>query len=76
MTINYVCKHCRTELGSLQSQVLDLEQIDWQLLSDKEKQQLMAYHQDQTITFQVICEYCQQLLEQNPQYHELDYFIQ
>ena len=76
MTITYQCKHCKTKLGSLDSETLNVEQINWQLLSAEEKQQLMAHHHQQTITLHVICEYCQQLLEQHPHYHELDHFIQ
>jgi hypothetical protein len=56
--------------------MLDLEKIGWNVLSTEEKNQLMNYQQDQTVTLQSICENCQQLLDQNPQYHELDYFIQ
>ncbi|MGP4042517.1 anti-sigma-F factor Fin [Gracilibacillus sp. D59] len=76
MTLLYTCKHCGTEIGRLRPQMLDLEKIGWNVLSTEEKHKLMNYQQNQTVTLQSICEDCQQLLDQNPQYHELDYFIQ
>ncbi|SHN37502.1 anti-sigma-F factor Fin [Gracilibacillus kekensis] len=76
MTLLYTCKHCGSEVGRLQPAMLDLEKIGWNVLSMEEKMKLINYRQDQTITLHSICENCQQLLDQHPQYHELDYFIQ
>ncbi|UOQ83852.1 anti-sigma-F factor Fin [Gracilibacillus salinarum] len=76
MTLIYSCKHCGTEIGRLQPHMLNLEKIGWHVLSMEEKEKLIQYHPDQPMTLQSICENCQQLLDQHPQYHELDYFIQ
>ncbi|GAE94186.1 Fin protein [Gracilibacillus boraciitolerans JCM 21714] len=76
MTLLYTCKHCGSEVGRLQPDMLDLDKIGWNVLSMEEKAKLLQYRHDETITLFSICENCQQLLDQHPQYHELDYFIQ
>ncbi len=76
MALTYKCKHCSKEMGSLQIEEIDLEKIGWEYLSEQEKLQLLQYTPDQTITITSICESCEHIIENNPLYHELDYFIQ
>ncbi|PWU67830.1 MULTISPECIES: anti-sigma-F factor Fin [Gracilibacillus] len=76
MTLVYKCKHCGNEVGRLPSEMVDLNKIGWEHLSPEEKSQLMKLKPDQQVMIQSICENCQRLLEDNPNYHELDYFIQ
>ncbi|WP_066185685.1 anti-sigma-F factor Fin [Gracilibacillus timonensis] len=76
MTITYKCKHCGTKMASIQPHMLDFDKIGWSFLSDEEQRELLRYHPQQQVTLFAICECCQQLLEQHPQYHEVDHFIQ
>ncbi|MDX8047536.1 anti-sigma-F factor Fin [Gracilibacillus sp. S3-1-1] len=76
MTLLYKCRHCGVEIGRLKPQMLDLEKLGWNMLTMEEKNKLMHYQPDRTVTLHAICENCEQLLEQHPQYHELDHFIQ
>lgn len=45
-------------------------------LTNEEKQEMIAYHDNGDIQVQTICESCEETLGQHPQYHELDFFIQ
>ncbi|ENH97623.1 hypothetical protein J416_04466 [Gracilibacillus halophilus YIM-C55.5] len=76
MTLVYTCKHCGGEVGRINPTEINAERLGWNVLSTEERQKLMQYQPDQSINFEVICESCQQILEQNPEYHELDHFIQ
>ncbi|MFC4403576.1 anti-sigma-F factor Fin [Gracilibacillus xinjiangensis] len=76
MALVYKCKHCSCEVGRLNSQMLDLNKIGWDHLSSEEKTSLMNYQPTEQIEINTICENCQETLENNPDYHELDYFIQ
>ncbi|WP_163539365.1 anti-sigma-F factor Fin [Gracilibacillus sp. YIM 98692] len=76
MSLIYTCKHCSCEVGRINPNMIDLEKIGWNVLSMEEKEKLMNYRPDQSVTLHTICENCQSLLDNNPQYHELDFFIQ
>jgi len=45
-------------------------------LSVTDKQKMIRYQHNGDVHVHVICEHCEELLEQHPYYHELDYFIQ
>ncbi|RCW63050.1 anti-sigma-F factor Fin [Saliterribacillus persicus] len=76
MTIIYTCNHCHTEVGRIAHENLDLSKIGWNVLSEEERMKFLTYTPDQSLTVKTICESCQLILDQNPHYHELDFFIQ
>ena len=76
MTLIYQCKHCGGEIGQINPAMIDINKIGWHVLSEEEKLRLIHYQQNKEVTLHSICESCQQLFDQNPLYHELDYFIQ
>ncbi|MCJ8015076.1 anti-sigma-F factor Fin family protein [Paenibacillus sp. KQZ6P-2] len=67
MAINYICRHCRTPLGSIDSaQVTDM-QLGFHSLTPAERRDIIAYDLSGDITVKVICDYCREALEQNPE---------
>ncbi|WP_100332738.1 anti-sigma-F factor Fin family protein [Bacillus xiapuensis] len=75
MPIHYICRHCRTTVGSLNQSVISAKQLGIHALTDQERTDMVHYDQDGSITITTICEDCQELLERNPEFHQYDYLI-
>ena len=76
MSIIYSCKHCGNVVGQLDQQVIDKEVLGWNELTAEDRKEMIQYQNNGDISIRIICEDCQESLEKNPNYHELDYFIQ
>ena len=76
MSIIYSCKHCGNVVGQLDQQVIDTEVLGWNELTAEDRKEMIQYQNNGDISIRIICEDCQESLEKNPNYHELDYFIQ
>ncbi|WP_018924730.1 anti-sigma-F factor Fin [Salsuginibacillus kocurii] len=75
MTVQYVCRHCQSEIGNvLKEQVTDHD-LGFTQLTEDEKQQMIQNEQDGAKKVQVICEHCYEAQQRNPALHELDYWI-
>ncbi|TLS35114.1 anti-sigma-F factor Fin family protein [Pseudalkalibacillus caeni] len=76
MTITYQCRHCGQEVGKLEQQSCTIDKLGFNQLTNQERQEMIEYHNDGTMTVKTICEDCQEALERNPHYHQLHSFIQ
>jgi len=76
MSIVYTCRHCGHKIGILKQQVVDTSMLGFDQLTVQQKQEMIQYKENGDIHVQSICEDCHETLELNPQYHELDNFIQ
>lgn len=76
MSIVYQCRHCGNVVGKIEDQVVDTTMLGWDKLSAEDKKEMIDYRQNGDIHIKTICESCEALLKTNPQYHELDFFIQ
>jgi len=76
MSIVYNCRHCGQKIGELEHQVVDTTALGFDQLTAKEKQEMIHYQPNGEIHVKSICDNCHETLDQHPQYHELDYFIQ
>ncbi|WP_270182903.1 anti-sigma-F factor Fin family protein [Alkalihalobacillus sp. CinArs1] len=76
MTIHYVCRHCDVQVGTLNQNDCSAEGLGFHQLTQEERQSMIEYKQDGTITVKTICEDCHDAMERTPSYHELDTFIQ
>ncbi|WP_407272203.1 anti-sigma-F factor Fin [Radiobacillus sp. PE A8.2] len=76
MAIVYKCNHCGNVIGELHQQVVDTQTLGLDHLSQEDRRQMIEYQSNGNVQIKTICEDCQDSLEQNPQYHELDFFIQ
>ncbi|WP_186575710.1 anti-sigma-F factor Fin family protein [Aquibacillus kalidii] len=76
MAIVYSCNHCGNQIGQLEQKVIDTQSLGWKELSSDERKEMIQYQNNGDIHIKAICEDCQETLENNPHYHELDYFIQ
>lgn len=67
MAINYVCRHCRTFLGSIQKSDVTEMQLGLHSLTAAERRDIIAYDSDGEITVKVTCGYCKEALDNNPE---------
>ncbi|MGG5254545.1 anti-sigma-F factor Fin family protein [Neobacillus sp. SM06] len=76
MAIHYHCRHCGTKLGSVDKISIHSESLGLHKLTEQERNEMVTYGQDGDIHISSICEDCQEALERNPEYHQMDYLIQ
>lgn len=76
MAIMYQCRHCKEYLAELSHEFVDTNQLGLEELSEEDQLQMIRYHENGNIQIDTICEHCQEALEKNPHYHELDFFLQ
>lgn len=67
MAINYICRHCRTPLGTLDSTQVTDAQLGFHSLTSAERRDIIAYDLSGDVTVKVICDYCREALENNPE---------
>ena len=75
MTIYYHCRHCGTNLGSIEQTSIHAETLGLHKLTDQERQEMVSYEPSGDIQIKAICEDCQEALERNPDYHQYDFLI-
>jgi hypothetical protein len=76
MAVIYQCKHCSQTIGELTHQIVDTKQLGLDQLTAEERREMINYQHNGDVQIKTICENCQEALERNPHYHELDFFIQ
>ncbi|MFC7787254.1 MULTISPECIES: anti-sigma-F factor Fin family protein [unclassified Rossellomorea] len=76
MAIHYQCRHCGTNVGTLSNVSVHSEQLGIHTLSEEERLHMVQYRDNGDIQVKTICEDCQESLERNPDYHQLDHIIQ
>ncbi|WP_138420002.1 anti-sigma-F factor Fin family protein [Aquibacillus sediminis] len=76
MSVVYTCKHCGNIVGELNQQMVDTKLLGWDQLTSEDRKQMIHYQDNGDVKIKIICEDCQDSLERNPHYHELDNFIQ
>lgn len=76
MNIKYKCRHCGTEVGTINNQYFHTHKLGFDQLDVDERQEMIQHETSGDITVKTICEDCQEALERNPEYHEWENFIQ
>ncbi|HZG71302.1 MAG TPA: anti-sigma-F factor Fin family protein [Chondromyces sp.] len=75
MAVHYFCRHCGTNVGSLERSDVSAEQIGLHKLTEDERREMVQYHQNGDMEIKTICEDCHESLERYPDYHQNDYLI-
>lgn len=60
MTITYICPHCRMEMGRVERTWWSEFRLGFPMLTDEERNAMVAYHPDGDMTVSVSCEHCEQ----------------
>ncbi|MBW7477392.1 anti-sigma-F factor Fin family protein [Paenibacillus oenotherae] len=67
MAVNYICRHCRTAMGSIESAGISELQLGFHFLTPEERSDIIAYNPNGDVTVKVVCDYCREALESNPE---------
>ncbi|CAM3098705.1 anti-sigma-F factor Fin family protein [Paenibacillus sediminis] len=67
MAINYICRHCRTFIGRIDSPKVTEMQLGFHFLTPEERRDIIAYDSSGEVTVRVTCDYCREAFEGNPE---------
>jgi len=66
MAVNYICRHCRTSMGSIQDSAVTEQQLGFHFLTPEERSDIITYDSNGDVTVKVVCDYCNDALHSNP----------
>ncbi|MEK3732766.1 MULTISPECIES: anti-sigma-F factor Fin family protein [Paenibacillus] len=67
MAINYICRHCRTFQGRIDSHEVTEARLGFDSLTPEERRDIIAYDFNGEVTVRVTCDHCREALEANPE---------
>lgn len=76
MAIHYWCRHCGVNVGNIEEKNLDSERLGFHQLDQLERTEMIQYDPNGNMHVNTICEDCHEALDRNPQFHEIQTFIQ
>jgi Protein of unknown function (DUF2757). len=67
MTLTYICRHCRSFIGSIESGAASEMQLGFHFLTPEERKDIISYDSNGDVTVKVVCDYCKQTLDSYPE---------
>ncbi|TBL69020.1 anti-sigma-F factor Fin family protein [Paenibacillus thalictri] len=67
MSVNYVCRHCQTLIGRLDNKQVNESLLGFHFLTPEERQDIISYDPNGDTTVKVVCDYCKEALDANPE---------
>lgn len=67
MAIQYICRHCQTKIGQLDQSHVSEELLGFHFLTPEERQSIISYNPNGDVTVKVVCDYCKEALDHNPE---------
>ncbi|TDF91593.1 anti-sigma-F factor Fin family protein [Paenibacillus piri] len=67
MAVKYICRHCQTLIGELEQQHVSEELLGFHFLTPEERRDIISYNPSGDVTVKVICDYCKEALDSNPE---------
>lgn len=66
MSIRYVCRSCGTTIGQIPHSVSEY-QLGFHFLTPQERKHIISYEEDGGVTVRILCEYCNEAINNNPE---------
>ena len=66
MAVNYICRHCKSSMGTLEGSSVTEQQLGFHFLTPEERSDIIAYDSSGNVTVKVVCDYCNEALSSNP----------
>ncbi|RIX49280.1 DUF2757 family protein [Paenibacillus nanensis] len=66
MAVNYICRHCKTSIGSVAEPSITEQQLGFHFLTPEERSDIIAYDSNGDVTVSLVCEHCNEALNLNP----------
>lgn len=67
MAVNYICRHCKSAMGSIESTDITELQLGFHFLTPEERSDIIAYNPNGDVTVKVVCDYCREAIDSNPE---------
>ncbi|EGL19688.1 anti-sigma-F factor Fin [Paenibacillus chitinolyticus] len=67
MSVKYICRHCQSSIGEISRDQVSEYQLGFHFLTPEERSDIIAYNMDGGVTVKVVCDYCKQALDANPE---------
>jgi hypothetical protein len=67
MSIKYYCRYCQSKIGELQQDNITEFQLGFHFLTPTERKEIVSYQDDGCVEVRVICDYCKEALDANPE---------
>ncbi|OAS19481.1 anti-sigma-F factor Fin family protein [Paenibacillus oryzisoli] len=65
--IKYICRHCHTFVGEINQRAITEQQLGFHFLTPDERRDIISYNTNGDVTVRVVCDYCREALEANPE---------
>jgi hypothetical protein len=67
MSIKYYCRYCNSKIGEIQQENVTEFQLGFHHLTPTERKDIISYQDDGHVKVRVICEFCKEALDANPE---------
>jgi hypothetical protein len=65
MSVNYYCRHCNSLIGSVHE--VEEWRLGFHFLTPEERNDIISYNSNGDVMVRVICDYCKEALDSNPE---------
>ena len=66
MAVNYICRHCKAPIGSVEESSITEQQLGFHFLTPEERSDIIAYDSNGDVTVKITCDHCNEALNLNP----------
>lgn len=66
-TVQYVCRHCNMNLGEIANSEVTEAQLGFHFLTLEERNDIITYNSSGGVTVRLVCDYCREALQKNPE---------
>ncbi|PKR77504.1 hypothetical protein CEY16_12320 [Halalkalibacillus sediminis] len=74
MSLKITCRHCKKPMGEIKDDT-EIKELLNDLSALNETEGSIHQQEDGTRSLELVCENCEEILNENPTLFELDYFI-
>lgn len=67
MSVKYYCRHCSSLLGEINNPLISEYRLGFHFLTPEERSDIITYSRSGDVTVKVVCDYCHEALEHNPE---------
>jgi hypothetical protein len=67
MSVKYICRHCQTTIGVITNDLVSEFQLGFHFLTPEERSDIISYNPNGDVTVKLVCNYCGEALEANPE---------
>jgi hypothetical protein len=67
MSVKYVCRCCAAMVGEIKDDHINELRLGFHFLTPEERRDIISYSQDGDVTVKIICDYCTEAIEANPE---------